>query len=57
MAAVCEVGAFLWWEAIEELADCGPEGVNGASGGASEEFLELGEDLFDRIEIGEWAGR
>jgi len=39
------------------LADCGPEGVNGASGGASEEFLELGEDLFDRIEIGEWAGR
>ena len=46
------VGAFLRLEGCEKLADCRAEGLWGASGGLSQEVLELGEDLFDRVQIG-----
>ena len=37
---------------VEELADTSPGGLDGALGGLAQQGLELGEDLFDGIEIG-----
>ena len=36
---------------MEEVADAAPCGVDCAFGGFSEQVLELGEDLLDRIEV------
>jgi hypothetical protein len=44
--------AFGWAEAVEQLADRAPQAFNRAFGSRSEQFLELGESLFDWIEIG-----
>ena len=40
------------WEGVEEGADALPCGVDGSLGGFAQQQLELGEDLFDRIEVG-----
>jgi len=39
------------WEAIEQLADVHPYGVDGAFGGFAQQGFELGEDLLDWIEV------
>ena len=46
------IAAFLWREAIEQVANRVPEVIDGSLGGFSEERLELGEYLFDRVEVG-----
>src|ERR1700694_5089963 len=45
------IGAFLWPEGLEQLADCGAEGFNGARGAFSQQVFELGKDLFDRVQV------
>jgi hypothetical protein len=49
------VCAFLGGEAIEQGADLAPGVFGGARIGFAQEGLELGEDLFDRVEIGRVA--
>ena len=44
--------AFLRGELVEELAEPAPDGFLGAFGGFSEQVLELGDDLLDRVEVG-----
>jgi hypothetical protein len=44
--------AFLGCGAVEELADAAPSGREGSLGGTSEQRLQLGEQLLDRIEVG-----
>lgn len=52
IAGVGEVaGTFGWGEGSEELADSVPEGFDGARGGGSEERLELGESVLDRVQV------
>ena len=34
------------------MADCGADRIDGSRGGFSDEVLELGKDLFDRVQIG-----
>ena len=46
------VGAFLWRDVVEQGADAPPCGLDGSLVGLAEQRLELGEDLFDRIEVG-----
>jgi len=41
----------LWGEGVEETADGGPKAVYCALGGLSEERLELGEGVLDRVEV------
>ena len=41
------VGAFVGLEALEQRADGGPQGVDGAGGRLAEQRLELGEQLLD----------
>ena len=36
----------------EDFADCGADGFWCSGGGFSEPMLELGEDLFDRVQVG-----
>ncbi len=45
------IGAFLWREGLEQLADCRAEGLNGARGAFSQQVFELGKDLFDGVQI------
>jgi len=45
--------AFFWCEAIEQGADTFPSRLESTLGRLAQEVFELGEDLFDRIEI--WA--
>jgi hypothetical protein len=45
-------GAFGGTEGVEGLADGVPEGVDGSGRGGAEQRLELGEQLFDRVQIG-----
>jgi hypothetical protein len=45
------VPALLWREVIKVLADGVPECFLGAGGGFSEQLLQLGEELLDRVEI------
>lgn len=45
------VTAFVWAEAIEQLADSDPEGLLRAGGGISQQGLELGEGLLDGVQI------
>jgi hypothetical protein len=46
------VCAFVRREAVDEAADGGPQGVDGSLRGCSEQGLELGEGVLDRIEVG-----
>ncbi len=43
--------AFLRREVVEEPADAGANGIEGALGGHAQQMLELGEDLLDGIEV------
>jgi hypothetical protein len=53
IASVGEVVlAFDGGEGAEGLADGLPEGVDGTLGGGSEQGLQLGEDLLDRVQSG-----
>ena len=45
------VGAFLRDEDVDDAADGVPQAVDGALGGLSQMRLELGEGLFDQIEV------
>src|SRR5579863_665830 len=51
------VGAFLGGVGSEQLADGGDDGFDGARGGVAQQVLELGEDLFDRVEVGRVFGK
>jgi hypothetical protein len=51
------IGAFLWGEAIEEVADAAPGGFDCAGVGFAHQGLQLGKDLFVRIEVGRVAGQ
>ncbi len=44
-------GAFGWREFIEQLADAFPSGFGRALCGFAQEVFELGEDLFDRVQV------
>src|SRR5882757_8820686 len=46
------VRAFFGCEGIKELADGGADRIDGSCGCLSEQVLELGEDLFDRVQVG-----
>ena len=53
VSCVFEVaGAFLRREGSEKLTDCCAEGFKGACGGFAQEMLELGEDLFNGVQVG-----
>src|SRR5260370_27393530 len=44
------IGAFLWREGLEQLADCRAEGLNGARGAFSQQVFEPGKGLFDGVQ-------
>jgi len=46
------VGAFIGCEGVECLAYCGADRIDGSRGSLSEQVLELGKDLFDRVQVG-----
>jgi hypothetical protein len=46
------VGAFGCGVSVEQLADGGGDGVEGSRRSLAQKLLELGEDLFDRVQIG-----
>ena len=46
------VAAFLRFEAVQQGADPPPGRFNGAFGRVAEQSFELGEDLFNRVEVG-----
>jgi len=46
------VGAFFGREGVEELTDGGADRIDGSGGSLSEQMLELGKDLFDRVQVG-----
>src|ERR1700761_5640865 len=52
-----EVGAFVWFQQIEEAPESAPKGVDGADGARAQQALELGECHFDRVEIGAIGGQ
>ena len=39
-------------ECLEDFADCGADCFDGSSSGLAQQVLELGEDLFDRVQVG-----
>jgi hypothetical protein len=45
------VGAFFGCECVEQSCDAVPKAVDGALGGLSQQRLELGEELLNRIEV------
>jgi hypothetical protein len=51
------VGAFVGGEGVEELADGSVDGIDGSGGSLSEQMVELGKDLFDQVQSGEYFGR
>jgi hypothetical protein len=51
------VGAFLGGVGSEELADGGDQGFEGSRSGFAEQVLELGEDLFDWVQVGRVFGQ
>ena len=58
VCGVCEVvGAFLWGEGVEQLADRSKDSFDRARCGVAQQVLELGEDLFDGFRSGEYLGR
>ena len=46
------VGAFGRGVGVEQLADGGDDGVESSRRRLAQQMLELGEDLFDRVQIG-----
>jgi len=46
------LGALGWREGLEEDAYFTPERIDAAMGGFFEQGFELGEELFNRIEVG-----
>ena len=46
------VAAFLRFEGVEQRPDPPPRRLNGACGRVAEQGFKLGEDLFNRVEIG-----
>jgi hypothetical protein len=46
------VGALGGGVGVEQLADCGDDGVEGSRRRFAQQVLELGEDLLDRVQIG-----
>ena len=46
------VAAFLRFEAVQQRPDPSPRRLNGACGRVTEQGFALGEDLFNRVEIG-----
>lgn len=46
------VCALMWGEAGKKLADCRADGIEVSCGGLAQQMLELGEDLFDWVEVG-----
>jgi len=46
------VSAFVRDEGVEDRADPRPCGFGGAFGGFAQQVLGLGDDLFDRVEVG-----
>ena len=46
------VAAFLRPEAVQQSPDPSPGRLNGAFGRVAEQGFELGEDLFNRVEVG-----
>ena len=53
ISGIAEVsGAFLWCECVEGPADFAEDGFGSARRGAAQKMLQLGEHLFDRVEIG-----
>src|SRR6266487_3433894 len=52
------IGAFLWREGLEQLADCRAEGLNGARGAFSQQVFELGKETCSMgFRSGEYFGR
>jgi len=51
------VGAFPGGVGSEELADGGDDGFDGSGSGFAEQVLKLGEDLFDRVQVGRVLGQ
>lgn len=47
------VFAFGWAESIEQASDAFPSCCMGSFGGLSHQVFELGEDLFDGVQV--WA--
>jgi hypothetical protein len=47
-----EVSAFMWWEGFEELGDGGLDLLEAPGVCLSQGCLELGEHLFDRVQVG-----
>jgi len=45
--------AFGWREVVDEAPDAVPKTFAGSLAGAAEQAFELGEDLFDRVQV--WA--
>jgi hypothetical protein len=45
------VGAFVFGEEVDEIADLPPTGFDVSWLGSSQQMFELGEDLFNRIEV------
>ena len=57
VCGVCEVvGAFLCGEGVECFADRSKDSFDRARCGVAQQVLELGEDLFDRVQIGRVFG-
>jgi hypothetical protein len=46
-------GAFGWRKALDEAAGSVPQGIDGSCSAASQQRLQFGERLFDRVEV--WA--
>jgi len=44
--------AFVWGDGFQDLGDGIADGVDAPGGGFPEEMLELGEEFFDRVEVG-----
>jgi hypothetical protein len=45
------LGAFGGRKCPEDFADCDADGFGRARGGLAQQVLELGEDLFDRVQV------
>jgi len=45
------VGAFVFGEEVDEIADLPPTGFGVSWLGSSQQMFELGEELFNRIEV------
>ena len=51
------VATFLRGERIEDLPDGVADGLDGSLGLLAQEMFELGEELFDRVEVGRVFGQ